>query len=397
MIRIRARWIAAAATAALVLPFGVASGAGPNGDWPQTDHDASANRANTTEATITPANAGQLTWVRGLAAAPEGPYEALCGVGWTAPVIAGGRVYAAQSGRVVVHDLATGALVWQRRLAGANLEDLRQVHAVAGGRVFLREVFCSDSDPSGPVRAFDAATGAPLWATEMDGGLNGLAVSGDRVVAVGYGGGAGNTVLRVLSASTGAVVWGRDIEDCGIAAAPIVVYDQVYYQTCETGVARLAAARLADGVVAWTRSGGVPVRGDAVGSGAHHLYVGSTVVNPVNGATRFTLSGATRVHAVDATRVYATCGTVLCAFTRATGARLWTSSEPNTVEYGVAEPALAGALLYTPGGAVLDAATGAVVTRLWIDRNARGLSVGNGYAAAVVEQRILDLYSLPGR
>ncbi len=46
---------------------------------------------------------------------------------------------------------------------------------------------------------------------------------------------------------------------------------------------------------------------------------------------------------------------------------------------------------------MLDAATGAVVTRLWIDRSAVELSVGNGYVAAVVERRILDLYSLPGR
>jgi hypothetical protein len=198
--------VSAVALAALLTTAGGAYGAGAAGDWPQTDHDASANRANTTESVITPANAPRLTWVRGLAAAPEGPNEAYCGVGWTAPVIAGGRVYAAQSGRIVVHDLATGALVWQRDLAGGTLESLLQVHAVTGGRVFVRDVFCSDSDPSGPVRAFDAATGAPLWSTTMD-GLGGLAVSGDRVIAVGYGPGAGNTVLRVLSASTGAVVW----------------------------------------------------------------------------------------------------------------------------------------------------------------------------------------------
>ncbi len=45
---------------------------------------------------------------------------------------------------------------------------------------------------------------------------------------------------------------------------------------------------------------------------------------------------------------------------------------------------------------MLDAATGALVTRLWTGE-AKGLSVGNGYVAAVVEPRIPDLYSLPGR
>lgn len=384
----------AAALAAVLVTAGGAYGAGPAGDWPQTDHDASANRANTTEATITPANAGRLTWVRGLAAAPEGPYEAYCGLGWTAPVIVGGRVYATQSGRLVVHDLATGALVWQRQIT-TILDRILQVHAVTGGRVFVSDLFCSDSDPSGPVRAFDAATGAPLWTTSVE-GPRALAVSGDRVVSYAYGPGAGNTVFRVLSASTGAVVWGRDIEDCGVAANAIVVYDRVYYQTCDTGTARLTAARLTDGAVAWTRAGGVPVRGDAVGTVAKHLYIGNVAVNPANGATRFTLAGATRVHAVDATRVYATCGTVICAFTRATGARLWTSTEPNPDEFSPAEPALAGGLLYTATGAVLNAATGAEVTRLWTGV-ARALSVGNGYVAAVADERILDLYSLPGR
>jgi hypothetical protein len=140
----------------------------------------------------------------------------------------------------------------------------------------------------------------------------------------------------------------------------------------------------------------VPVRGDAVGTVAKHLYVGDVAVNPATGVTRFTLAGATRVHAVDATRVYATCGAVLCAFTRATGVRLWTSTEPNSTDYDVAEPALAGALLFTARGAVLDAATGAPVTRLWTG-TASSLSVGNGYVAAIVDRRVLDLYSLPGR
>jgi len=72
------------------------------------------------------------------------------------------------------------------------------------------------------------------------------------------------------------------------------------------------------------------------------------------------------------------------------------TSGPSAVA-GAPEPALAGALLYTPGGAVLDAATGAVVTRRWPYGDARGLTVGNGYVAVVMEPRILDLYSLPGR
>ncbi len=394
MRRSRAGLVAALAAAVLAVPAGPAHGSGPAGDWKQADHDASANRANTTETTITPANAATLGWRRGLVAAPAGPNDE-CGEGWSTPVIANGRVYAVETGRLTARDLTTGATVWQRALGSGRLIDVARVFAISSGRVFVGSSDClSASDPSGAVRTFDATTGAPLWTSFLD-GFRALAVSGDRVVAFGYGPGAGNTVFRVLSASTGAVVWSRDIEeDCGIAAAAIVVYDLVYYQECAP-VAQLTAARLADGVVAWRRTPGVPTRGDAVGTGAHHLYVGDIAVNPVNGATRFALAGATRIHAVDGTRVYATCGTVICAFTRATGARLWTSQELAVTDFGFAEPALAGSLLYTPTGAVLDASTGAPITRLWAGA-ARELSVGNGYVAAVVTPRVLDVYGLPG-
>ena len=89
MTRFRVRAIAAVAAAALALPLGVAHASGPNGDWRQADHDASANRANTTATQITPANVGQVGWRRGLAEPP--PVEAECGLGFSVPVIAGNR------------------------------------------------------------------------------------------------------------------------------------------------------------------------------------------------------------------------------------------------------------------------------------------------------------------
>jgi hypothetical protein len=392
----RARWLAALAAVTLAVPVGAttAYGSGPAGDWKQTDHDASANRANTTATQITAANATTLSWRRGLAAAPSDP-DPECPEGWTAPVIANQRAYAVGTGRLVVTDLASGATVWQRQLDSGPYILFSQVYAISNGRVFVGSLDCiSQSDPLGRVRAYDAVTGALLWTTFVDGLLR-LAVSGDRVVAVGYGPGAGNTVFHVLSASTGALVWSRDLDEgCGLAATAIVVYGQVYYQTCAAGF-QLTAARLIDGAVAWRRAGGLPVRGDAVGTDAKHLYLETTDVNPATGATRFTLAGAGRVFAVDATRVYASCSSVVCAYSRATGARLWTSTESVASDPRAAEPALAGALLYTPTGAVLDAATGAEVTRLW-DGEARELSVGNGYVAAVLTPRVLDFYGLPG-
>lgn len=395
----RRRWAsgAAALAAALLVPVGAAYGSGPGGDWPQADHDASANRANATETTITPANAAQIAWVRGIAAAPTPPGGAECGVGWTTPILAGTRAYAVQTGRLVVHDLRTGALVWQRVLETGHLIEVAQVYSVAGGRVFVGSLDCiSGSDPTGTVQAFDASTGARLWSRFFT-GLTGVSVTGTRVVAAGSTVGSGSTV-EVLDAATGAVVWRHLGEDCAVSA--VVSYDRVYYEECDqnTGARSLVAAAVSTGAVAWRKPGSWPVRrADAVGTVAKHLYAGTTALNPATGATRFTLAGTTRIDAVDATRVYAACGAVVCAFTRATGVRLWTSAVPASSGLRPAVPALAGALLYTPEGTVLAAATGAVVTRLWgEDGQARELSVGNGYVTAVVDGRVLDVYGLPG-
>ena len=395
MSRFRARWIAAAAAAALVLPFGVAAASGPTGDWPQADHDASANRANTTATQITPANIGTVGWMRGLAGPP--PVEAECGVGFTPPVISGNRAYAVSTGRLLAYDLTTGAQLWQRTLETGHLTEVIRTYAVAGGRVFTGSIDCiSGSDPAGSIRAVDAATGAPLWTRHFT-GLWALSVTGTRVVATGSTEGSGSTI-EVLNAATGAVVWSRLGNPCGIPTGAVVAYDRVYYEDCDdAGTQSLVAAAVGTGAVAWRKSGNWPVqRADAVGTVAKHLYSGNTALNPANGATRFTLSGATRIDAVDATRVYGNCGPVVCAFIRATGARLWTSAVPASGSgFWPARLALAGALLYTPSGTVLDAATGAVVKQLW-DGAATELSVGNGYVVAAVDGRVLDVYGLPG-
>lgn len=314
------------------------------------------------------------------------------------PPGAGNRAYAVSTGRLLAYDLTTGAQLWQRTVESGHLIEIIRTYAISGGRVFTGSVDCiSGSDPAGSVRAFDAATGAPLWTRHFT-GLWALSVTGSRVVATGATEGSGSTV-EVLDAATGAVVWSRLGDICNIPTSAVVAYDRVYFDDCDqsTGARSLIAAAVGTGAVAWRKSGNWPVqRADAVGTAAKHLYSGSTALNPANGATRFTLSGATRIDAVDATRVYANCGTVVCAFTRATGARLWTSTVPASGRgFWPARLALAGALLYTPVGTVLDAATGAVVKQLW-DGEATELSVGNGYVVAAVDSRVLDVYGQPG-
>ena len=401
--------LAAAGLAGGAAAPALASGAG--GDWTQADHDASGNRANTTATQITAANAATVSDLRGFAAPAYPPDQfGQCAEGWTGEVVAGKRAYAIKTGRLAALDLTTGNQLWQRNVDPDGLSR-SFVQAVVGGRVFVAQLDClSASDPNGTVRVFDAATGSPLWTFEQNGGvggtggINGIAVDGNLVLASGTSEGNGLTV-NVLDAATGALVWSRRGDACPVA--PRIVGEQVYYQECGTGQpTELVAARLLDGEVAWRKTGDFAVtRGDRPGLGSTHVFTDSVALDTGTGATRYTMAGATRVDAVGTNRVFGACGRVVCAFDKATGARAWTSTiapsvdrseSPSGIEFNV-RAAVAATLLYLPTGQVLNTSTGKVVTRLWTGQ-ARSMSVGNGYVVAALESspRVLDVFGLPG-
>jgi outer membrane protein assembly factor BamB len=402
--------VALVAAAGLVASAGPALASGVGGDWPQADHDASGNRANTTATQITAANATTVTDLRAFGA-PIYPVdqEGACAEGWTTPVLAGKRAYAIKTGRLAALDLTTGNQLWQRDVDPGGLSR-SFVQAVVGGRVFVAQLDClSASDPNGTVRAFDAATGAPLWTFEQNGGvggtggINGLAVDGNLVLATGVSEGRGATI-NVLNAATGALVWTRSAGVCPVTAR--IVDQKVYYQECDSGDTELVAARLLDGAVVWRKAGDFAVtRGDRPGLDSTHVFTNSVALDPTTGATRYPMAGATRVDAVGTNRVFGACGTVVCAFDKATGSRAWTSTiapsvdrseSPSGIEFFV-RAAVASTLLYLPTGQVLNTGTGRVVTRLWTGQ-ARSMSVGNGYVVAVLESspRVMDVFGLPG-
>lgn len=327
--------------------------------WPQVNHDASGNRANVNATQISLANVDQVGWVRGLAGPPPGEGE--CGREFTAPLVVGKRPFAVSNGRLLAYNVATGRQIWERVIATGHLTNVIRVAAVAGGRIFTRWGDCtSGSDPARSVRAYDAADGAPLWLRGVS-GLNGVSVTRGRVIAAGDSAGSGLTV-RVLDPATGATIWEASGE-CGDPGA-VVAHNRVFYQDCDADP-HLVAAAVRTGAVAWEKPGFWDVqRADAAGTDASHLYVGhDTVLDPATGETRFGLTGSSRIDAVDATRVYASCGGVVCAFARDTGARAWTSDVP-AGSFQSARLALAGALLYSSRGTVLDAVSGATVGQL---------------------------------
>jgi hypothetical protein len=97
-------------------------------------------------------------------------------------------------------------------------------------------------------------------------------------------------------------------------------------------------------------------------------------LNPLTGATRFSLAGATSVLAVDTARIYAFCGSDLCAYSTTNGALLWRHS--NLTASLAAE---AGGVLDLDRGIVLNAQTGKRIANLWpVTRPAPWLSATAG-------------------
>jgi outer membrane protein assembly factor BamB len=398
----RTRVLAAAVVTAVAGMVGsnVAGAVSQSSPWWQTDHDASRNRYNAAETVLTSANVDDAHWLRSIVARPTGPSTGCAGAGISAPVLAGGRVYAVATGRVVAYDARTGRQLWRHLLDETS--STYPALVVSAGRVLVDELDCgSVSDPNSAVIALDADTGSVVWDNHQSpifGAVTSIATYGGKLVMTGGSPGSGG-IVSVRSVATGATVWERNLTACIVQGPALVAHELVVYRSCddEGGNPVLTAARIADGSVVWTRTGDwMPQRADSPRLAARHLYAqnpaGATAdLNPATGVTRATLSGAGQTLAVDAGRVYATCasGTKVCAYHIGDHTLAWSTD-------GAGPIAVAGDVVYLANGEALRAAGGGVVATLWDGDPATFLLVGDGRVAAVTDPRILDLYGLKG-
>jgi outer membrane protein assembly factor BamB len=117
---------------------------------------------------------------------------------------------------------------------------------VAGGRVFVLDAVLN-------VRAYDADTGAELWAVgtaaegEHDGFGGGLAADGERVFMAG-----GHGQVLALEASTGRLFWRTQVSG-PVRGAPNLDRGQLHIVTADN---RLIALRADDGAQIWDLPGG---------------------------------------------------------------------------------------------------------------------------------------------
>jgi outer membrane protein assembly factor BamB len=381
--------------AVLLLSTAAAAVTAETAPWAQTNYNGSNSRANTVESSLTVTNATQIKYLRSVVAPPGNP-DSLCDAGAALPVLANQNLYAISTDGVSAYKASTGALLWHAVVDSSGTERYNGL-ALANGLVLVgHDDGCETEDPVGGVSAYNATTGALVWQHGLDEAVEAMVVSGNTVVTGGADLPSGATV-QALNVATGAVLWTKTFGECPESA--LVVEGLAIFNNCDTN--QLVGASLATGATVWTKPGIWTIeRGDSDATSGHHLYAipASGVVtdlNPITGATRFTLAGASHTLAVDGTQVYAACNAGLCAYNRSTGALVWGENTAGIWNVDFTDIAIGGALLYGSNGTILRASTGAFLAIL-SDQTATSVVIGDARLAFTDNTRIIDLYGLSG-
>jgi outer membrane protein assembly factor BamB len=224
---------------------------------------------------------------------------------WSSPMVYGQLVIVGvgsqygdtplEEGAVVAFDLATGSQVWElcaltRARAGCLPGDgiWSSPSIDAAGRGFI-----GVGNPDDGVLAFEVATGKGLWLTsfhpdsgrDVDVGATPIVLQsgGHEMIAVGSNAG----VFKVLDATSGAVIWSRDLvlgsAVHGLLASPAYDGSNFYVPSAGTPVG-VFALDTADGKTRWMYDSGLPVySAPAVGQGVLIFGIGDVFGNPNNG------------------------------------------------------------------------------------------------------------------
>jgi outer membrane protein assembly factor BamB len=168
-------------------------------------------------------------------AALKPAWKVAVGLGHSAPVVSGGRVFQfARQGEqetLQAFDLATGTRAWQQSYAApyqmhsaafSHGPGPKATPAVAGGRVFTFGI-------AGALSAFDAESGRLLWRRDFArefpatsptyGNAQSPLVDGNRVIV--HVGGPGKGALSAFDAATGATLWSWPGDGPGYAS-PVI-------------------------------------------------------------------------------------------------------------------------------------------------------------------------------
>ncbi|MGH3158023.1 MAG: PQQ-binding-like beta-propeller repeat protein, partial [Streptosporangiaceae bacterium] len=179
------------------------------------------------------------------------------------PVYANGLVYLAGYFSMSAYNPATGAQVWSTTLSGL----VRSFQAVSDGRLYLNTEGDPTSKPKVNFLALNASTGAVLWSREV-GSLSDIetaspVASNDTVYQC-----SGST-LYALWAKTGDIRW-TESDGCDIDSTPALANGVLYAAEYQSG--QIYAINASTGAVEWSAPGtGGDCAAPAVANGV--LYV----------------------------------------------------------------------------------------------------------------------------
>ena len=311
---------------------------------------------------------------------------------------AGGEDYA-----TVAYNAATGAQLWAARYAGPGNDSAgAQVTVSSSGTVFVSGTSLSaTAGEDYATVAYNATTGAQLWAARYNGVLGGnyahsVAVSqdGKTVFVTGASIGTNNGydyATVAYSTATGAQLWvdryngasngGRGANSVAVSGTTVFVTGSSYGGSTANYEYTTIAYNAATGAQLWVE------RYDGPGSGDDQAY--SVAVSPTGGTVFVT--GYTDTASTSAGYEYTTI-----AYNAATGAQLWLASyngpaKSTSEAYSVAVSP-SGGTVYVTGSSwgcvcggmdyatvAYNAATGA---QLWVERY-DGLTGGGNSGRAV--------------
>ena len=182
---------------------------------------------------------GNVLWAADL---PAGSAYLNLGFG---PAVQGNRLYVNTGrGAVMSVDTADGHVVWQASTGGDAV--MNNDVAVANGRVFTTTWHACCENNLRQVFAFDAATGASLWASDVDSSnMQYPALALDKRVIVGSDSG----VVRAFAATSGKLLWSRPLT--GYISSPLSGQGKTVYAV--SGNRQVQALDARTGEVLWTR------------------------------------------------------------------------------------------------------------------------------------------------
>lgn len=337
----------AATTAVIASP--PATAAGPRDAWAQPHAHATGDNYNPGESRLTPARAPDLRrrWSVPMA-------QAVC-ADPAPPLVAAGRLITAAAYRISAYDAATGALRWRTPDQGRRRITLA---AAVGETLVAQWTDCRSGRDH--LTAVHIPTGRTRYTRQLPEVLHTTVVDAGVLLGEYWDAGASRYAVAARRISDGTLLWSRS--PGSFNGSPVSARGRVRFSS---GTATSAVHDIRTGRRLWRTPAGCPTPRGATPDGAHFFFTCTDGqvkrVDAGTGAIRATFGGRDEPHgfATDGRRVYhrGFGPDRLIAVDARTGAQVWSVPDADVHDLAVAGGVVYGARTGRPPLAVV-AATG---------------------------------------